>query len=263
MLKLNNKEYKVCLLDTNIIRSTLEMSQDIHLQTLLKLRENYVFAFSVLTLVEMSHRKELIEKFINFINSIPIIILQSSDQVFRIEKHSHNRPVKIDELILLISNPIIPKTKDEIVQFLRSSDFQNICKIVKDAQTGKYNDLKKEIEKEINYDLTPEEFTVKRLETQIGNNIAVRFQDSSYLSQKIINLLIYYTYFERKKKIPRSDPFDFLIACCVPYVDVFITEKNQTKSLNMINNNHDIINFVSILTMSDLREQKNMAPNSK
>lgn len=239
------------------------MSQDIHLRTLQKLKENYVFAFSVLTLVEMSHRKELIEKFINFINSIPIMILQSSDQVFRIEKQSLNRPVRIDELILLISDPIIPKIKDEIVQFLRSSDFQNTCKIVKDAQTGKYNNLKKEIEKEINYDITPEEFTVKRLETQLGNNIAVRFQDNNFLSQKIINLLIYYTYFERKKKIQRSDPFDFLIECCVPYVDVFITEKSQAKSLNMIKNNHDIINIVSILTMSDLREQKNIAPNSE
>jgi len=39
MIRLGNTDYKVCYLDTNILRATLEMSQGIHINTILKLKE--------------------------------------------------------------------------------------------------------------------------------------------------------------------------------------------------------------------------------
>ena len=120
MIKLGSNEYKVIYLDTNILRATLEMSEDIHINTISILKDKSIFAISILTLVEMSHRENLIKAFIRFINSIPILILKPSNQILEIEKKKINSSVSLKDLILLISNPLIPTTKDKIISFLLS-----------------------------------------------------------------------------------------------------------------------------------------------
>ena len=263
MIRLENTDYKVCYLDTNILRATLEMSQSIHINTILKLKEKNIFAISVISLVEISHRQDVIDKFIKFINAIPILILEPSSQILIIEKEKYNQKISIADLILLVSNPLIPQNKKEIIQFIGSDQFQKICHILKNDQTVEFFRIQKEIEKEKEIFSSPEAFVKRRLNLTIGNKYDITLEDCNFLSQKIINLLLYYTYKHRKKKVERSAPFDFLISGAVPYVDVFITENSQAKTFNMIKDDHNIIDSVSILTMKDLRESKNKVPNSR
>jgi hypothetical protein len=253
LIKLGNSEYKIYYLDTNILRATLEMSQNIHENTLLKLNEKAIFAISVLTLVEISHRRELIEKFITFINAIPMLILKPSNQILDDEKKYFNQDLRIENLILLISNPLDPNTTDEVVSFLRSENFYDISHKLKNDQTDAFLRIQKEIEAEKDVSCKAEEFVKKRLLITIGNDYFFSLGDRNFLSQKIINLLLFYTYKERRKKAERSAPFDFLISSIVPYVDTFITENSQAKSFNTIKKKHNIIDNVEILVMKDLR----------
>ena len=259
MIQIGKNKYKVVYIDTNILRATLEMSENIHLNTLLYLDKKSIFAISVLTLVEISHRNDLLKSLMRFLNSIPILILKPSHQIFEIEQKKINSEVQIEELILLISNPSTPKIKNEIANFLNSKKFSQLCHELKNEQTAAFERIKKELELEKDIACTPEEFVQKRINITIGKSIPLIIGDRNLLSQKIINLLLYYTYKVRKKKAERSAPFDFLISSVVPYVDVFITENSQAKSFNMIKSNHCIIDNVEILVMKDLRGEKKEA----
>lgn len=253
MIQIGKTKYNVVYIDTNILRATLEMSENIHLNTLLYLGKKSIFAISVLTLVEISHRNDLLKSFMRFLDSIPMLILKPSHQILEIEQKKINLGVQIDELILLISNPLTPKIKNEIVDFLKSKFFFQLCHLSKNEQTATYERIKKELELGNDNTCTPEEFVQNRINLTIGKSFPLTIGDRNLLSQKIINLLLYYTYKVRKKKAERSDPFDFLISSVVPYVDVFITENSQAKSFNMIKSNHCIIDNVEILVMKDLR----------
>lgn len=253
MVKINGEKYKICYLDTNILRATLEMSQGIHKITLTKLADKAIFAISVLSLVEMSHIPSTIEKFINFMSSIPVLIIRSTDEVLAIEIQYYNKEIETRELIMLSSNPLYPDTNNEITNFLTSENFYNVCHQVKDYQTRTYKRLKIEMETEKDQEYSPEEFVRARIEKVIGKNYPFSLDDSNLLAQKLTNLLIYYTYKIRKKSPQRSDPFDFLIASIVPYMDIFLTENSQAKTLRMIQRHHNLIDSVEVQTMKELR----------
>ena len=253
MINLNGENYKICYLDTNIIRATLEMSQVIHKNTLTKLADKTIYAISVLTLVEMSHIPSTIEKFIHFMSLIPVLIIKSTNQILAVEKQYYNKVIETVELIMLSSNPFDATTNYTITNFLRSENFYNLCHQIKKTQTRTYERLKVEMENEKEKECTPEEFVRARIEKVIGKNYPFSLDDSNFLAQKLANLLIYYTYKINKKSPQRSDPFDFLIASIVPYMDIFLTENSQANTLRMIKKNHNLINSVEVQTMKELR----------
>lgn len=256
MIKLQNNNYKVVYLDTNILRATLEMSEDIHLGTLSLLGNKSIYAISFITLVEFSHRPELLESFKKFIHAIPLLILKPSQQILQIELEKKKSQVKIEDLILLISNPVQPKVMTEICEYLESDTFFETCKLLKDDQTETFRRIEKEIDMEKDLQCTPEEFVRKRLSSAYKIKLNYTLNDRNILSVKMVNLLLYYTYKERKKKAERSAPFDFLISSAVPYVDVFITENSQAKSFKMIKQNHKVFSNIDIKVMKDLRDAK-------
>lgn len=256
MIRLNNDYYKVIYLDTNILRATLEMSEDIHLGALSLLGKKSIYAISIITLVEFSHKAELLESFKKFIHTIPLLILKPFKQILQIELEKRDSNVRIDDLILLISNPLQPQVMNEICEYLESDTFFATCKLLKEDQTETYQRIEKEIESERDFICSPEEFVRKRISAAYNIELNYTLNDRKILSLKIVNLLLYYTYKERRKKAERSAPFDFLISSAVPYVDMFITENSQAKSLELIKQNHKVFRGIDIKVMKDLRNAR-------
>lgn len=254
MISIGANDYKIIYLDTNILRATLEKSESIHKNVLSFLGSKSIFAISIITLIEFSHLKKLIDSFISFAKAIPIIIMKSSSQIYELERNSINSTIDFHDLVQFFLIPTDKNTIAEMTNYLGSKKFNDLCHMLKSDQTATYTKLKNEIENEKNYTPSPEEFFKKRFIVNNGQEYALCFEDKNYMSNKIMNLLIYYTYKVRKKKILRSDPFDFLISSTVPYVDVFITENSQAKTLTMIKENHTFIDHLEILVMKDLRE---------
>jgi len=256
MINLEKNNYKVIYLDTNILRATLEMTEEIHLGTLSLLGDKSIYAISILTLVEFSHRPALLDSFKKFLHAIPMLILRPSNQIYQIELDNKTSNVTIQNLILLISNPKQPKIMMEICDYLGTKGFFETCDLLKKEQTVTYRRIEKEIDLEKDILCSPEEFVQKRIRKSYKIDFDFRLEDQKILSAKLINLLLYYTYKERKKKAERSAPFDFLISNAVPYVDTFITENSQAKSFNMIKQNHQVFSNMDIKVMKDLRNTK-------
>ena len=253
MLRLNGENFKVCYLDTNILRATLEMSQNIHNKTISKLADKSIFAISILTLVEISHIPLTVEKFIKLMKAMTFLIVKSSDQILEIEKKLFNQKIKVDDIIMLNSNPLQLKINDEIATYLLSDDFYSHCHIVKEEQTRTFERIKLQIESEKDTEINAEDFVQYRVQNIVGKGYSFTMDDSNFLSQKLVNLLLFYTYIFRGKSAQRSDPFDFLISSAVPYMDIFLTENSQAKSYHMIKENHNIVNTLLVQTMKDLR----------
>lgn len=256
---LNGKEYNLCLLDTNIISVTLKKSQSIEKNVFRKLSENNIFVFSPVTLVEMYPRQSVLNLFCDFFSKIPIIILKSSKDIYELEKKYYPNKPKQEDIVDLIINPNFNNVHNEIQAFVKTSEFQATREdlLRTTDEIFENNQFKEESELIRKYNLTAEDYIKLIIQTrqkQEGKNYAVDLKDDSFLSLKVQYLLRYYNYMVRNLKVRKSDLNDSLIASSIPYINTFITENNQAKTLKLIKEEQPIISKLDILNMADLRE---------
>ena len=259
MIKINNKYYKICLVDTNIISDTLKMSQDIHKYFINLLSDNYIFAFSDLTLVEMSKRNELLNQFKIFIKSIPVFFLKPSYQIAALEKSHY--PIKLEpkDIILFVVNQNHNINSQDLREYLETNNFKEISRDLAKIQSKLHSENR--FEEEVTAVKKSKIDAIKYCDDLLKINLIkkkenfnVSMEDDYFPSQKMEHLLKYYNYHYHMRKPKNSDTFDRLICSSLPYVDLFITEKNLSLDLKKIKENHNIIDHLEILIMKDLRD---------
>ena len=79
---------------------------------------------------------------------------------------------------------------------------------------------------------------------------------SSLKSLRIQANLIYYKYVKKGINKELSDTFDLLIMSCLPYVELFLTERSNGNLLKELKRRLSYLENLEIETMRDLRTKK-------
>jgi len=252
---------KLCLLDTNILSDTLNESQSIHQSVYKKLQQGYNFSITFLTLVEVVKWDGLIEKFCEFTNDNKVHVIKPSNQLLKEEVNAYPNSLRKEETVLLTCDPGNILEKKQIDDYLKSQEFYDKAELLKSDQQVAIDNIKKTVATETESNLR--EFTERYVWTHLSLKYPTFFKqviDSNNLN-KLISLkslyteanFLYYRFIHKKGNSELSSAFDALIINCLPYVDLFLTEKTNAAYLRELKPKLDIIGHVGIETMKDLR----------
>jgi hypothetical protein len=271
MLKLNNNEYKLCLLDSNLLCELLKDKKP-YFSRLLDIYppNKYVYCYSIFSILEIRKIDYVFNKFIDTFSVFPSLMLTSHDSLFDEEvKHYLDNSYQPEYWLVAphaITDPIIKDKKIIFRSLLNNKDnlekerrwineiddiLENLIKLVKyyPPKNNKYT--KNEIL----------DFVFMVTTQQIGlrnNKFAKSILDkktsidiNKFPSLKMISYNVFYKFYAENRKPLKSDVFDLTISSLLPYVDVFITEGYQNEVINKVKQIDIFINHLENISIKD------------
>ena len=236
-------------------------------------RESFIPSFSLFSIIELQQKPNLFSGFLDIFSVLPSIILKGHNQILDDELESYPQPQKISPLLLSLVGirPSQTLSKRETVENLfKSEPYASLSKkhlanrntdlnvMIASAQTylpasGKYSNGE--------IWLYMQSFVLKHLFLKKRSFVDRRrgreaIDVNAFPSLLMMAYSIFYKFYEdRQRKPSESDVFDIAISAMVPYVDAFITERNQAEAIKKIRNKEkSFLMDLRILTIKDLRE---------
>ena len=240
MRKIGSKEYNLLLIDSNVISEIVYngniVSSDFFNYAL---ENNTVVCFSFYNVLELKNGyTERWEKFLDIFSKSPCAIAKPFWQIILEELEIYDNRVKdiyplFNHFSLLGKGPsynfkiwiseVLDLARDSLQYeqdvFLKTLDYFNGRRDLPEYRVKNEFAKKMKIEK-----LHP--FLAKK---SLAQEI---FSDSNFPSIEIMFKAFYHRYVNLKRELLISDMNDIAISACIPYVDVFITEKYQTQLIN-------------------------------
>ncbi len=253
MLKINNNDYKLCLLDSNLLSDLLKDKKPYFARLLEIYPPNkYIYCYSIFSIPEIRKIESLFNKFIDTFSVFPSLMLTSHDSLFDEEvKHYLNNSYQIKYWLvapLAITDPIIKDKKIILRTLLNNDDYlrkerywvneiedilSSLIKLVKNYPPKNDKYTKNEILDFVFMVTTQQIITrnKKFAKTYLRNNSI----DINYFpSIKMISYNVFFKFYPESRKPLKSDVFDLTISSLLPYVDVFITEGYQNEVINKV-----------------------------
>ena len=261
MIITKETDYKICLLDTNIL-STIIKGKDINvLENYYSLqKQGYIGGISISTLGEISKKDWLIEYFEKFINlGNKIIIFKPSNEIAKIELEEYPNIINKNKLFfdfINSSTQILPNS--HIIYALKSKKFRGTQNLLKIEVEKTAKRIIKEIGISIKeYKKDKQSRYIKRLIlSHINTNKKINFEinDNNILSYKIIYISLLFYYLERNKKVELNDMIDYLILTILPYCNMALLDKNMFKTIRMIKNQFNFLDNIQIGYINNLKQ---------
>ena len=262
MITIGNKNYKVCLFDTNAISIILKDSQKFNKLFNKYTFPDYIYAFSPYVLYEIGKNSELLSKFTDFLNIFPSLILKNEVELFDLSISNDSGNSSIWSVIPFAITGV-PKWKNKVRELFKRIDFSKksndislkveknylVMKEFSDWAKGIYNSK----DEKLNYRII-EAFRadiVGSFLLDLRKNIEIE----KYLENEIVKIISYGWYYKFVSDINRifekNDVVDIYNITAINYAEVFIGEKNLNNVImKMIKKN--IINKIVIEKAIDI-----------
>ncbi len=273
MITFNKVDYNVCLLDTNILSELIKHPNQWK-ERIFKLSfENLIICYSVASIIELMRKSNLYNKYIDIFSVFPSFILDAHEGI--LEKEIQYQAGKINEI-----NPIIvPSTeindgnlsKREALKYLfEKTEFNQNADIWQRDKSKIINGIISLIDnylpKQNKYTLDEIEYFVdittkkqiKMWKTEYYHQVQKQKREIisyDYPSIRCTGYMIFYKFYQDKRKPLSSDVFDIIISSLFPYVDVVITERNMCEIIRKIKERHGFLQNLSYYTLSNLKNQ--------
>lgn len=271
---INNTEYKLCLLDTNVLSELLKNPKEwlIYLSDTFSLA-NTILCYSIFSLSELFSRKDLFEKYIEIFSTFPSAILDGYHSIFEKEKNNYNTDIKINPLVIApfaIREPNL-NAKQKLTKVIKDSGFTERTEYWINSRQEILNgilDLKK------NFPRTKSTYSIDEIENfnfiastqQLGlrdkkfaNKMLVDGQKidlDKFLSIKSTSYVVFYKFYSTDRKPVLSDVFDIIISSLFPYVDFVLTEGNLCEIIKTIQNRHNFLKHLVGYSLKDINKQR-------
>lgn len=272
---LNQDEYKLLLLDTNILREIITNKQSE--KNLLKIfvadKENYAFCFSIYNIIELKPYKDLFAKFIELFSILPCFMIYPFKNIIQHEWFAYQNHAKM-EIDHNIANAFSPLGKaesfhlklfiDKLLEEPMTQIIENELHGLADVATSWEKQRKQLIRSLSTTGYSKNIIDDKFFLFQEKQSIMALLKN---LNIKADNLLDYqkfpaarimlYSQFRRvhftQKLIKKNDVMDIKISSILPYVDAVVTESFQAdvckKAKRIISDMKDL----EIYTLADIR----------
>lgn len=254
---------KLCLLDTNIISDTLKENQSIEQKIIDKRNQGYELCIHLLSLAELKKSEYLIDKFCELTKTILFHIIKPSHQLLEVEKINYPGLINKSQIILM---SLQAEKKAELIaqhNYLKSEQFKTDASYLREGQLKAADNLKSNLRSERKNNRL--EYVDRYVWTQLSISDPHFFK--SIIDANNVNSLIclkslfvqahfnYYKYIEKDQLVEMNDSYDTLIISCLPYIDLFLTERKNGGLLKELKRKLDIIANLEIETMRDLRSK--------
>lgn len=265
MIEINGNNYKLCLLDTNILSYALLNFKEFVTQFKIKYDESFtVICFSAFTISEIQKRSELLEKFANIFSQYPALILDGHESLFIKEKNMFLKREIVDPILFCThtfdSDELYTIITDEKLS-QRTSYWKDNREYILDGILNLKSNFESKENKFSNNEI--EEFITKASVEQIakrdikfvkkalGNNQTPMPND--FPSIKAQAYCVFYKFYTDNRKPILSDIYDILIFSSLPYVDYFVTESNLSEHIKQIQNRHKELKNLQVYSIKDFK----------
>lgn len=272
MIMLNGREYKLLLVDTNILieavrNPTREFANLIKLST----GGKYIICLTLFSLLEIKKSPKLYQQFLELFSNFPCAILKSHEQLLSDEVANYLSQKKINPI--LVAAPGRLASSNSIKDILELA-FKN-HQIASDAEKwiASRESVVSGIESLVpNFTSEGVKYSKKNIRNfvqlagfqQIGIrqfnfaqsviNSGKAVEIDQFPSIKLTTLVVFYKFYVDKRKSRISDAFDILIFSVLPYVDAIITENHFVDMLKKIKSQDNFVDHVETYTITQLRE---------
>src|SRR3972149_9569875 len=121
MITINGNNYKLCLIDTNVVSEILKHPDVVYKRISEKLNPGiYIPCFSLYTILELRQKKQIYEKFLKLFSLLPCMVLKSLDQLFQEELKSYPNPGSISPILVTCPGAFVPE-KPQLKDLMQST----------------------------------------------------------------------------------------------------------------------------------------------
>lgn len=229
MIKIDDKEYKIVLFDTNAI-SNIVKNDGNSMKAFIEILNNkgLLLIVTMQNIIELRKSKDTYEKFLTLFSLIPIHVFSHYRTIL------NNNNLNIKEFIIgFEKNGYFYNIKEKIEKELfgnpenitniniENEEIKKLCKTWNEQKNDKvtFKDYTK-----IEYINNIEENTVINALSTFGVNSD---EYSKYTGVRLLCYTMFDRIFKTNNIIKENDIRDALISLYVPYVDIFYTEKHQ------------------------------------
>jgi len=270
MITLNKTQYKLALIDTNIL-SEIVKNRFQEFQKILKWADSQkaIICFSLFSILEIRKVPIIYEKFLELFSVIPCIILKSHEQLLQAEVTVYPVFSNVDPVLVGFAGPL---AKAKLKDVLDTAFNEN--QILLDEK--KWNSGREEIVAGIkglvsNFPPDNGKYTKQKIREFVQlagfQQIAIRqnkFANSivksknsvdidAFPSIKMTSLVVFYKFYADSRQSLTSDAFDIIIFSLTPYVDVVISENHFVEIIKKIKSQDSFIDHVNAFNISYLR----------
>jgi len=276
VIKINGRDYRLVLLDTNALSEFVKQEDSFrHFLSWSSASPRFVPCFSPFSLLELRRRVDVFERFKEVFRVFPCILVKSHEQLLDDEVRSYPDPSGIDPTLLGFS--MLGGEGMDLDRVLNAASDDEFFL----SREQYWNDGRQEIVEGIASlvpNFPPDGATYRPAEVRhfietagfsqivmrqvdfAKQMIAVKNQEvdiNAFPSVKATSYAVWHKFYaDRNRKSEHSDAFDIIIASVIPYVDAVVTESHLAESLRKTQRLDDFIAHLSIHTLRDFRTQE-------
>lgn len=272
MIILNGNEYKLCLIDTNVVSEIIKRPDTIGRRYFETLDPGkYISCFSLFTILELRQTKKVYNSFLEIFSIIPCFILKSLDQLFQDELDNYPDSDKVDPVLVSCPGVLAPKGQKlgELLELAFSKP--ELRQAERMWSSEKIKILEGMLSLVKNYSPKGDKYTQSEIRFFVEiagyQQIALRAYDfarcmvdkkcqvlvGSFPSIKITTFTVFYKFYMDQRRSLESDPFDIIISSALPYVDAVVTEKHLADILMKVKRQDGFLNRLEIYRLKDLQ----------
>lgn len=267
MININNKDYKLCLFDTNALSYLLKNPKEWieYFNNKFSLSKT-IICYSVFTLSELYQTKSLFEKYIEIFSIIPSCILDGFQSIFEKELLNYKTNQTINPIVIcpsVINEPnVTPQEKLRYV--LKNSEFYKKTDMWINSRNEILNSITNMKE---NYPPKGSKYSINEINQFVfivsSQQIMIRnidFAKSELKNSKELNInkfpsiiatcyVTFYKFYPDNRVPVSSDIMDIIISSLLPYVDIIITENNLSHIIDILKKKHKFITHIENICM--------------
>jgi hypothetical protein len=261
VVKLNGKDYKICLFDTNALSNFLKFPKKwISFYDEEFSLSSTIISYSAFSLIELAESSFLFDKYLEFFSTFPSVILDGFQSIFIKELNAYFKsnekvnPIVISPFISGLESKLEPKERVKLI-FNESGFFDR----KKYWDTGREEILEGITSLTNNYPPANKKYSKREIElfVKVASLQQVKLRNAEFYQQTIDNnnqidlsmfpsiistsYVVFYKFYPDKRKPILSDVYDIIISSLLPYVDFVITENNLCEILRKVKTNHSFL----------------------
>jgi hypothetical protein len=272
MLDLGFKQYPLCLLDTNAVSAMVKDE---------KFRENFytwaqdadpqfVPCFTIYTIFELRRVPGLFQQFVELFQVLPCVLIKGYQTLFEDEVASYPEPPTEDPCAIAFT--LLGGEGNQLENLPQLLDLS----IEKERE---WNRSQSEIVAGIlslveNYPPSGDKYTPEEVRhfAWLASLGLAHGHDEDFVTGKVnadeevdvevfrafkaMSYTVFYKFYvDQDRKSSESDGYDVLISSALPYVEAFITERNQAEALRKTKQRDEFLDGLQVFTLADFRDQ--------
>jgi hypothetical protein len=269
MIKIQDKYYKLTLLDTCIISELLKNKGDLSKNILSRVIDNGYICFSDETIKELIRSPNIFDEFIEIFSYFPSLVLKPFGMLLDEEIQNYDIQKEIDPVLMILNQPLWDGGKTDLKK-ITNSKFSK--EFLEKNQKDQMDALDGMLEMRQGYPPAGKKYTLKEIDLfielttwqQILFHHNTWFQERAKMKPAIMaerfpsvqmfcSLVFYKFYINLERNPKASDIPDLFMASSYPYIDEVITEKDQVEMVRQIQKKHKLCNQLTMHTINDFR----------